>query len=114
MKRGRPIISWTLLIVIAAVGIVPFVWVIYGSFMPTRDIDAGRLWPSDGVEGFTFENYRTTFSKLEGFDLYYRNSLVLALVGTLLVLLVGSMAAYALARYRFLGNRALFLLFYEC
>ncbi|HUW84292.1 MAG TPA: carbohydrate ABC transporter permease [Phycisphaerae bacterium] len=107
----RPIISYTLLIVIAIAGIVPFTWVIYGSFMPRSDIDAGRLWPSDGTDGFTLANYRLTFDKLQGFDLYYRNSLLLAVGGTFLVLLAGSLAAFALARYRFLGNRLIFLIF---
>ncbi|MFQ6047855.1 MAG: carbohydrate ABC transporter permease, partial [Phycisphaerae bacterium] len=62
-------------------------------------------------EGFGLENYRVTFQKLEGFDPYYRNSIVLAVAGTFLVLLVGSLAAYGLARFRFLGNRTIFLIF---
>jgi ABC-type glycerol-3-phosphate transport system permease component len=109
--QKKPIVSYAVLILVAAVGIVPFLWVIYGSTMPRSDIDAGRLWPVKGVEGFTLENYRLTFQKLQGFDLYYRNSLVLAVAGTFLVLLVGSLAAYALARFRFLGNRTIFLIF---
>ena len=79
--------------------------------MPRSDIDAGRLWPSAGADGFTLANYRLTFDKLQGFDLYYRNSLLLAVGGTFLVLLAGSLAAFALARFRFLGNRLIFLIF---
>jgi raffinose/stachyose/melibiose transport system permease protein len=41
------------------------------------------------------------------FDLYFRNSLIVTVVSLFLILLAGTMAAFALAEYRFPGNTLL-------
>jgi multiple sugar transport system permease protein len=54
----------------------------------------------------TLDNYRAVLSE-DKFDRYLRNSLFVGGVSTLITLVLGSMAAYGLARLRFPGRRAL-------
>jgi alpha-1,4-digalacturonate transport system permease protein len=57
---------------------------------------------------FELDNY---LAPLERFSFlgYFKNSLVVTVVATLLTLLINSMAAFALSKYRFRGSTALFL-----
>ena len=104
-------LNYTILLLVALVGLVPFLWVIYASFMPTADINAGLLWPRGGAAGLNFDNYHRVFAKMDGFGTYYLNSFLLATFGTFLTLLVGSMAGFAFAKFTFPGKKALFLAF---
>lgn len=47
--------------------------------------------------------YLTVFDNAR-FDIYFRNSLIVTIVSIIVILLVSSMAAHALAEYRFPGN----------
>jgi alpha-1,4-digalacturonate transport system permease protein len=58
---------------------------------------------------FAFENYTGALGQFPFFT-YLRNSLIVTTVSTLLTLLVNSMAAFGLSKYRFRGRDALFLL----
>lgn len=52
----------------------------------------------------TLENYRAVLTE-DKFDRYLVNSLVVGLVSTILTLILGSMAAYGLARFTFTGRK---------
>jgi multiple sugar transport system permease protein len=54
----------------------------------------------------TFENYRAVLTE-DRFDRYLTNSLIVGVVSTLITLVLGSMAAYGLARFRFVGRSTL-------
>jgi raffinose/stachyose/melibiose transport system permease protein len=58
------------------------------------------------AETFSLEGYETVFDRAR-FDLYFLNSLVVTVVAVVAVLLLGAMAAFALAEYRFPGNTVL-------
>jgi alpha-1,4-digalacturonate transport system permease protein len=57
---------------------------------------------------FSLDNY---VEGVESFDfaVYFRNSVIVTVFATILTLLVNSMAAFALAKYRFRGRTAIFL-----
>lgn len=57
-------------------------------------------------ETFDLIGYGTVLGSAN-FPLYFRNSLTVTLVSLVLILLVGSMAAFALSEYRFPGNALL-------
>ncbi len=61
-------------------------------------------------QAINLENYRAIFTKVN-FLLYFKNSIMVTSVSTLLTVTVGTLAAYALARYRFRGNRFLYFFF---
>jgi alpha-1,4-digalacturonate transport system permease protein len=58
---------------------------------------------------FAFSNYTEIFGKFR-FGLYLWNSVFITVVATLLTLLINSMAAFALSKYRFKGQKTVFLL----
>jgi alpha-1,4-digalacturonate transport system permease protein len=58
---------------------------------------------------FAWNNYSDLFAKFS-FGRYLWNSVFITVVATLLTLLVNSMAAFALSKYRFSGQKAVYLL----
>ncbi len=58
---------------------------------------------------FSPSNYTDIFAKFS-FGVYLWNSVFITVVATLLTLLINSMAAFALSKYQFKGQRAVFML----
>jgi len=125
MRVGRKrssVVVYLLLIAAAGWSLLPFVWIVAGSFKPHLEIQAGRVLPwqsyrvAGGAEGagreryVTTENYRKIFTKLSGLPTYYFNTVYLAAAATFLSLLVGSLAGYGFAHFRFSGHKLLFSL----
>ncbi|NLG84903.1 MAG: carbohydrate ABC transporter permease [Firmicutes bacterium] len=86
--------------------VFPFVWMALTSFKPNEEIFTAvpRLLPTR----WTLAQYRYVIDR-GGFGRYFLNSAVIALFTTLCGIFVASLAAYALARFRFPG-RTVFLL----
>lgn len=105
-RLGRGLI-WLAVLVGAVVAIVPFLWMVGGSFRPESDLFANpaRFWP----ETWTLHGYREIWRELPFLRLVL-NTFVFAGVTTLLCLLFDSMAAYALSRLRFRGQTVAFWL----
>jgi multiple sugar transport system permease protein len=110
-KRVRPlgvlgdVLFYGGLILAAAVMALPFYWMLVTSLKPNPDIfrDPIQWWP----ERVTFEHYVRAFTTVP-FTRYFYNSLVMATLGVLANLFLGSLAGYAFARLRFPGREALF------
>lgn len=94
------LIGWSLLV------IVPFVWALIASTKTTREIFA-EPWSLPASP--QWDNFSGAWDK--GVGEYLLNSLVVVTGGVVLTMLLGSMAAYVLARYEFPGNRFIFYLF---
>lgn len=96
---------------IAVVGLIavaaPFAWMFLGSFKTQGELL--RVPPTWLPEAPTTQNYDDLFSKAN-FPRYFLNSTVVALVVTAGNLLFCSMIGYALAKLRFRGRNALFVL----
>lgn len=85
----------------------PFIWMVLGSFKTNAEL---RTVPPTWLPGNpTFENYQELFTRLD-FPQYFFNSTVVALGVTVGNLIFCSMLGYALAKLKFTGKRALFLL----
>jgi multiple sugar transport system permease protein len=89
------------LVVIAWVAF-PVWWLISLSFKTPDSLTDGRFFPSH----WTLVNYRGIF-KTDQFVLALRNSVVVAVVTTVIAVVLGGMAAYAVARLGFPGKRLL-------
>ena len=100
-------VTMIFLIFMALISIGPLFWVVMSSFKTTKETmrDAFAL-PSS----WNFDGYKVALDISPIFK-FYGNSLIIALSSTLLNLVVVSMAAYALARFKFRGNEQLTLLF---
>jgi multiple sugar transport system permease protein len=80
----------------------PVWWIVALSFKRTNDFTDRSFVP----KAWTLDNYRTVF-KTNEFTRALVNSIGIALIATLLAVVLGTMAAYAVARLRFPGKSLL-------
>jgi len=95
MKRGSiaaAVAGWIIVLAFMA----PFAWMVLGSFKTTVDFLA---YPPVFIFRPTLENYRQVFAD-NSFIRYMLNSTIVAAGATIVGLLLGIPAAYALARWR--------------
>jgi len=107
MKQPRWLKAVLYLVVIMAClfFILPVVWTVISSLKPEADIQS---YPPAWIpRELTLSNYRTVLSKFPYFT-WMANSLIVAVAGTLGILIASTMAAYAMARFRFRGRRLLY------
>lgn len=87
------------------IGLFPFFWMVRTGFTPRQQ--SFSLRPSLFPSAFTLDNFtRVLTSPTIPFATQFRNSTVVALGTTALVIVAGVWGAYALARLRFRGKRA--------
>ena len=84
------------------VAMFPIVLIFINSFKTRKSIFGSPLSLPIG-DNFSLEGYETVLDRAN-FDRYFLNSIVVTVVAILLILLIGSMAAYALSEYKFPGN----------
>jgi len=102
VKRGITAAALhTVLAMAAAATLLPLVWMVSASLMPTGEAAAvpPRLWPSAP----TLEHYRALFTRLH-LARHAANSALIASTVTVVALVLNSMAGYALAKFRFAGR----------
>jgi multiple sugar transport system permease protein len=87
--------------------VVPFLWMLLGSFKPEAELQ--QVPPTWWPETPTLENYRELFDRLN-FPQFFGNSVLVAVAVTAGNLVFCSMVGYALAKLDFAGKRALFAL----
>lgn len=86
---------------------IPLLWTLSSSLKSEKDIlQYPPQWIPDTI---TFENFLTVLDRFPFFH-WMLNSLIVALVSTIFVLIFDSLAAYALARLDFKGKGFLFVL----
>lgn len=94
---------WGLLdLVVIAFALTPVLWIASLSFKTDATLTDGRLIPAE----WTLDNYRTIFDTNQ-FTRALINSIGIALISTVIAVVLGMLAAYAVARLDFPGKRAL-------
>ncbi|GIE75720.1 sugar ABC transporter permease [Actinoplanes philippinensis] len=91
---------------LATVG--PLIWVALASFKTNEEIFLDE--PFGLPQSWAFKNFADAWSEAH-IGQYFLNSVFVVLLSTAGTMLLGSMAAYVLARYRFPGNRFIYYLF---
>ena len=107
-RRGRFFVPRVILaIVITVVMFFPLYWMLLTAFSTRRDLYASGLhwWP----QHFTLDNFRNPIDQFP-VKKWFWNSLVIAVLTTVLSVSVNLLAGYAFAKMRFRGRNALFLL----
>ncbi|CAA9469844.1 MAG: hypothetical protein AVDCRST_MAG30-20, partial [uncultured Solirubrobacteraceae bacterium] len=89
------------LIFVVISALIPVIWLLSLSLKQTPDLTDSQFLPLNGI---TFENYSGIFSSGNEFIDYLRNSIGIALIATFISIVLGAMAAYALARLDFPGK----------
>ena len=85
----------------------PIIWLLFTSLMPAKDIYSWPplYYPSPP----TLTNYIKIIESSPELLLYIWNSIVVASITTLIILLSGGLAAYALTRFKFKGQKSIML-----
>ncbi len=94
---------WTVVnILVVLYALFPVLWILSLSLKPSSSVKDGKLIPSQ----ITFDNYKGIF---QGgiFTSALINSIGIGLITTVIAVVVGGMAAYAVARLAFPGKRLL-------
>lgn len=106
MTLSRRIV-YGLLLVIAALALVPFVWLFAATIKQGGDIFSYTFFSPP--KQWTLDNYRDLFTT-EPYLRYLLNSVFLACAGVTIQLFLSSLAGYALAKYQFPGKRVIYLI----
>jgi multiple sugar transport system permease protein len=85
--------------------IFPIYWMLLTSVKPKREVNDLYYLPKSGAG---FESYRVLFRDYQ-FDVFLRNSLLVSFFASAIVIAVGLLGAYALARYSFTGKSQIML-----
>lgn len=95
-SKSEVIIVSVIGILVAGIFIFPIIWLLLSSFKPSTELFAYplHLFPIKA----TFEAYKNVIAG--GFFIYVKNSLYLAVAGTVITLVISAMCGYALAIYR--------------
>jgi len=108
MKRILGISPLYLLLIVWLLFIsIPLVWVILSAFKTNAEIIASpwnipKIWQWQNFKRAWFDTH---------FDRYFLNSVVYTAISASVGTYISAMAAYVLARYRFKGNRWLYIYF---
>jgi multiple sugar transport system permease protein len=100
-RRLSQVVLYTLLIIGALIALVPMLWMLSASLMPTGE--ASTYPPHFVPSHITFAHYGELFTRLN-LGRYLFNSTLIAFAVTAISLVINSMAGYAFAKLRFRGR----------
>ncbi len=110
MKRKRQVVKicvFVFVLVVSLIVLFPFYWMFITAVKPVGEIFAfpPKLWPSE----FIFSNFIESL-QTGAFDVYYKNSLIVTTVATLITISINLLAGFAFAKYSFRGKNICFLI----
>ena len=89
--------------------VIPFLWAL--SLSLKREGDVFKLPLRYFPSPVTFENYINAWKQYQ-FSIYFRNSLIIALISVFFIILLSMLNGYVLSRYRFKGRKTFMLLLF--
>ncbi|MCZ2261887.1 carbohydrate ABC transporter permease [Isoptericola sp. QY 916] len=104
---GNPLV-YAIALVVVAVTLGPVLYGVLGGFRTNAQLAED---PAGLPSPWVWDSYAGVLSAGSPFWGYFLNSTIIAVVTTAVVVVFGIMAAYPLARYRFKGREALFMVF---
>ena len=110
-----PVLRWVVIAGFVVAVLVPFIAMLTMSVRPIEELldSPGQLFPSFG--DLTLDTYKTVLRSVDdggqGFLVFLRNSLIVAIGTVLLSLLIAIPGAYAISRLPFFGRRQVSALF---
>ncbi|WP_438940515.1 carbohydrate ABC transporter permease [Jiangella anatolica] len=109
-RRGRRVstaLAVVLASVLAFVQLFPLIWMVSGALKPSGETAGASLVPANP----TLDNLVTVFTRIP-FARYLLNSFLTSVAVTVLLVGLGALAGYALARLRFPGRGVVFGMFF--
>lgn len=103
----KKVIKTVIFIVIAFIFLLPFYWMIVTSLKTSGEIL--QFPPTLIPNNITFENYINVFKKVPML-MFFRNSLFVAFMVTVVSIFTSTLGGYVLAKFNFKGKNIIFLL----
>ncbi|MPM07564.1 Inner membrane ABC transporter permease protein YcjP [bioreactor metagenome] len=105
-SAGRKFVTILIAVIICFFAVFPFVWMISVSFKPANEV---YTIPSLLPKAPTLNGYKTmlTPSGAFSFTTWLRNSVIVSLTTTLFSLIIATLGAYGISRFRFRGRKVL-------
>lgn len=105
---GGKIVKYLVIILVSMTMVLPFVWMLSASLKAETEIFG---FPIKWIpETFQWDNYTKVWTAVP-FGLYYLNTLKIAVITTVLVVINSSLAGYAFAKIKFPESNRLFFIY---
>jgi len=105
MRAARAKIIWSVVAWTVVLAVVfPLIWMVVTSIKPQSELF--RMPPTLAPETITLQHYIRLLTETP-FLQYFRNSMVLAVTTTVVVVVLGTLGAYSLVRFRYRGRETL-------
>ena len=102
--------SFIILAFICIIFLAPFFYMLVSSFKPGQElISKGLTWKMN-FDAMSLNNYKILFFQDNRYLLWYKSSLIITALYTILSLFFSSLVGYGLAVYNFKGKRLLFFI----
>ena len=100
-RRIRLVLIYAVLVLLVLLTLLPLGWIVSTSLKPSTEVFANPpYWIPKQI---TFSNYTNVFTG-SSIPIAFLNSLIIALLCSVMALVLGSMAGYAFARFQFRGK----------
>jgi arabinosaccharide transport system permease protein len=110
-KRASTILCTTLLFALAALALMPFLFLLQSSFKPAQEMVRNGLQFRLDVQNFSLANYVLLYTERDGVYLHwYLNSVMILLLQVVGGLFTSSLVGYSLGKYQYRGRNLIFLL----
>ena len=100
VRRGEAVFCYIVMAIMCVIALFPLIWVVLASFKKDLLLNPGFTLPESVYLG----GYEKVLTKL-GIWKYFLNSAIIATCGTLISITILTMAAYVIARFKFIGRR---------
>lgn len=108
-KKGINL-SFIILLLICIIFLAPFFFMLVTSFKPGQEMLSEGLSFKMNFDEMTLNNYKIIFFEDNRYLTWYKNSLIITVLQTVLSLFFSSLVGYGLAVYNFKGKNILFFL----
>ena len=107
MSKSRQVsIPRTIVVaILALITLFPIIWVVLSSFKPQSDLFSIPM--TFFPKTWTLENYIEALGR-GNFLTYFKNSLFVSVISTIIAVVINTMAGYALAKFEFPGRKITF------
>jgi len=102
------VVLFFILVLLALLWLIPIITTVITSLRTNDDILSRGFWVLP--EKLVFSNFRTAWER-GGLSKFLPNSFIITIPSLVLTLFFSSLSAYALARFRFRGNRLIYFLY---
>lgn len=100
-------IIYIILTVMAIVWVLPLFWLVLSAFRADKTVYPSYVWPPNGLDGFTIQNFVDLFTETTLFDYpkWFFNTLFVSVCSCILSTLSVLMVSYTFSRLRFKARK---------